>query len=79
MRSKTEKTSSTHSESIDVQNLLSFDEFPDHLKRRIRALKKLIFKKLVMKCPTDFDIQKINVVYNCKTNKSDQNDLFIYY
>jgi hypothetical protein len=46
IRSKTEKMSSTHSESIDVQSLLSFDEFPDHLKRRIRALKKLQFEKL---------------------------------
>ncbi len=29
-----------------------------------------------MKCPTDLDIQKINMVYNCKTNKSDQNGIY---
>jgi len=29
-----------------------------------------------MKCPTDLDIQKINVVYNCKTKKSDQNGIY---
>jgi hypothetical protein len=29
-----------------------------------------------MKCPTDLDIRKINVVYNCKTKKSNQNGIY---
>jgi hypothetical protein len=29
-----------------------------------------------MKCPTHLDIQKINVVYNCKNKTSDQNGIY---
>jgi nucleosome assembly protein 1-like 1 len=63
IESKTEKMSSIHSESIDVQSLLSFDEFSDHLKRRIRALKKLQFEKLKIDCELAKDVFDLEIKY----------------
>jgi hypothetical protein len=64
----------------DVHSVMHYPEKSFSFNRRNTIMAKngrpLGCMRNGMKCPTDLDIQKINVVYNCKTKKSDQNGIY---